>query len=33
VLAAHGGLLTFRHADGNGFTVIMSLPSRIGPKS
>jgi two-component system, OmpR family, sensor histidine kinase TctE len=33
VLAAHGGRLTFRHADGNGFTVIMSLPSRIGPKS
>ncbi|WP_262272323.1 sensor histidine kinase [Microvirga yunnanensis] len=33
VLAAHGGCLTFRHADRNGFTVIMSLPSRTGPKS
>ncbi|MBQ0819928.1 sensor histidine kinase [Microvirga sp. HBU67558] len=32
VLAAHGGRLTFRHADGNGFAIIMSLPSRIGLK-
>jgi len=32
VLAAHGGSLSFRIADGNGFAVIMSLPSEAGSK-
>ncbi|WP_134495848.1 sensor histidine kinase [Microvirga pakistanensis] len=33
VLAACSGSLSFRHEDGNGFVVIMSLPNETGPKA
>jgi two-component system, OmpR family, sensor histidine kinase TctE len=33
VLAAHGGSLSFRARDKNGFAVIMCLPSKTGPDS